>query len=54
MNYDEFKQMCHKTWDGKYNYLCIDMVKNKNEDKYHIFNDSKSTYIECICEAEAF
>ena len=27
MNYDEFKQMCHKTWDEKYNYLCIDMTK---------------------------
>ena len=31
MNYDEFKLMCHKAWDEKYNYLCIDMTKNKNE-----------------------
>ena len=28
MNYDEFKQMCHKAWDEKYNYLCTDMTKN--------------------------
>ena len=27
MNYDEFKQMCHKAWDEKYNYLCNDMTK---------------------------
>ena len=27
MNYDEFKLMCHKAWDEKYNYLCIDMTK---------------------------
>ena len=51
MNYDEFKQMCHKAWDEKYNYLCIDMTKNKNEGKYRIFNESKNT---CICETEAF
>ena len=54
MNYDEFKQMCHKAWDEKYNYLCIDMTKNKNDGKYRIFNESKNTYIECICETEAF
>ena len=54
MNYDEFKQMCHKAWDEKYNYLCIDMTKNKNDGKYRIFNESKTTYIECICETEPF
>ena len=54
MNYDEFKQMCHKAWDEKYNYLCIDITKNKNEGKYRIFNESKTTYIDCICETEPF
>ena len=54
MKYDEFKAMCHKAWNEKYNYLCIDMAKNKNEGKYRIFNESKTTYIECICETEPF
>ena len=54
MKYEEFKEMCHKAWDEKYNYLYIDMTKNKNEGKYRIFNESKTTYIECICETEAF
>ena len=54
MNYDEFKLMCHKAWDEKYNYLCIDMTKNKNEGKYRIFNESKTTYVECIPETEPF
>ena len=54
MNYDEFKLMCHKAWDEKYNYLCIDMTKNKNGGKYRIFNESKTTYIDCICETEPF
>ena len=54
MKYDEFKEMCHETWNEEYNYLCIDMTKNKNEGKYCIFNESKTTYIECICETNPF
>ena len=54
MKYNEFKEMCHKAWDEKYNYLYIDMTKNKNKGKYRIFNESKTTYIECICETEPF
>ena len=41
MNYDEIKEMCHKAWDERYNYLCIDTTKNKNDGKYRIFNESK-------------
>ena len=54
MKYDEFKEMCHKAWHEKYNYLCIDMTKNKNEGKYRIFNESKTTYIDCIPETNTF
>ena len=44
MNYDEFKLMCHKAWDGKYNYLCIDMTKNKNDGK-HVYSTKTKTYM---------
>ena len=54
MKSDEFKEMYHKAWDERFNYLCIDMTKNKNEGKYRIFNESKTTYIECIPETELF
>ena len=54
MNYDEFKQMCHKAWSERFDYLCIDMTKNKNEGKYRIFNESKTTNIECFPESEPF
>ena len=54
MKYDEVKQMCHKAWSENFNYLCIDMTKNKNQGNHHIFNEIKTTYIECICETEAF
>ena len=53
IKYDEFKELCHKAWSEKYNYLCIDMSK-KNDSKNRIFNESKPTYFECICETEAF
>ena len=54
MKYDEFKETCHKAWDEKYNYLCIDVTKNKNEGKYRIFNERKTTYIDCIPESNPF
>ena len=53
MKYDEFKEMCHKVWDEKLIYLCIDMVK-KNGGKYRIFNERKPTYIDCILETNLF
>ena len=54
MKYDEFKESCHKAWDERINYLCIDLTKNKNDGKYRIFNESKTTYIDCIPETEPF
>ena len=52
MKYDEFKEMCHKAWSERFNYLCIDVTKTKNEGKCRIFNESKATYNESICETE--
>ena len=54
MLYDEFKKMCRVAWSEKFNYLCIDMTKNKNECKYRIFNESKTTYLVCNPETEPF
>ena len=54
MIYDEFKEMCRVAWSEKFIYLCIDMAKNKNDGKYRIFNESKTTYIDCIPETEPF
>ena len=53
MVYDEFKEMCRVAWSEKFNYLCIDMTK-KNESNYRIFNEKKTTYIDCIPETEPF
>ena len=54
MKYDEVKEMCHKAWSERYNYLCIDMTKTKNDGKYRNFNENKTTYIDCIPETEPF
>ena len=39
MKYDEFKEMCHEAWSERFNYLCIDMVKNKDDGIYRFLND---------------
>ena len=54
MIYDEVKDMCPVAWDEKFNYLCIDRTKNKNEGNYRLFNESKNTYFDCIPETEPF
>ena len=54
MIYDEFREMCRVAWSENFNYLCIDMTKNKNDGKYRIFKESKTTYIDCIPETEPF
>ena len=54
MIYGEFKEMCRVAWSEKFNNLCIDKTKNKNDGKYRIFNESKTTYIDCIPEPEPF
>ena len=54
MLYSEFRELCKQAWSEKFNYLCIDLTKNKNEGKYHISNENIGTYIECIPESEPF
>ena len=54
MIYDEFEEMCRVAWSEKFNYLCFDITKNKNEGKYRISNESKDTYMDCISESEPF
>ena len=54
MKYDEIKGMCHKACSERLNYLSIGMTKNENEGKCRIFNESKTTFIECFLESEAF
>ena len=52
--YDEYKEMCSFAWSENFNYLCIDLNKNKNGSNFCTFNGSKNTYIECTPETEAF
>ena len=52
--YSELKEMCYKTWSERFNCLCIDMTKIKNEGKNRTFNESKNTYNECFPKTEHF
>ena len=54
MNYDEFKELCRKSWEEDYNYLYIDRSKKRDQGKYCIYNESKNSYIECTPERKPF
>ena len=56
MNYDVFKDLCRKSWEEDYNYLCIDRSKKRDRDqgKYCICNESKKTYIEATPQTKPF
>ena len=34
MKIGEFKKFCHDTWLKDYNFITIDLTKNKNNGKY--------------------
>ena len=54
MSYDEFKDLCRKSWEEDYNYLCIDRSKKRGQGRYCISNESKKTYIEATPQTKAF
>ena len=54
MSYEEFKELCRKSWEEDFNYLCIDRSKKKDQGRYCICNESKNTYIECIPQTKPF
>ena len=43
MNYDEFKELCGKSWEEDYKYLYIDRFKTRDQGKYCVCNESKKT-----------
>ena len=54
MSYDELKQLCRKSWEEDYIYLCIDISKNRNHGRYCICNENKNSYFECTPETRFF
>ena len=54
MNYDEFKDLCIKSWEEDYNYLYIDRSKKRDQGRYCICNESKKTYIEATPQTKPF
>ena len=54
MNYDEFKDLCRKSWDEDYNYLYIDRSKKRDQGKNCICNESKNTYLEAKPQTKPF
>ena len=44
MSYEEFKSLCREAWNGKFNYLLINRLEDKNGSRYRICNDSNPNY----------
>ena len=54
MSYGEFKELCRKSWEDDYNYLCIDRSKKRDQGRYCICNESKNTYLEATPQTKPF
>ena len=54
MKYDEFKELCRKSWEEDYNYLCIDRSKKRDQGKYCICNENKKNVYRSITSGETF
>ena len=54
MTYDEFQELCRKSWDEDYNYLYIDRFKKRDQGKFCICIESKQTYIEATPQTKPF
>ena len=54
MNYDEFKELCRKSWEEDYNYLYIDRFEKRDQGKYCICNESKKICIEATLQTKPF
>ena len=54
MTYDEFIELCRKSWDEEYSYLCIDSSNKKDQGRYCICKESKKTHIEATPQTKPF
>ena len=54
MKYDEFEELCRKSWEEDYNHLHIDRSKKRDKGKHCICNESKKTYIEATPQTKPF
>ena len=54
MSYDELKEVCRKSWEEDYSYLCIDRSKKRDQKRYCICKERKKTYIEATPQTKPF
>ena len=54
MSYDEFEELCRKSWDEDYNYFCFDISKKRDQVAYCICNENKKTCKETTPQTKAF
>ena len=54
MNYDEFKDLCRKSWEEDYNFIYIDRPKKEIKENIGFVMKAKKTYIEATPQTKLF
>ena len=42
LSFDEFKDLCKKSWEEDCNYICIDRSNKRDQRRYCVYNESKN------------
>ena len=54
MSYDEFKDLCRKSWEEEHNYLGFNKSRKRDQGRCCACNESKNTYTDCTFETKTF
>ena len=54
MSFDKSEQLCRKSWEEEYNHLYIDRSKKRDQGRYCICDERKSTSIDCFQATKPF
>ena len=54
MSYDEFKELCKKSWEEDYNYICFDRSKKRDLGRHCICSESKKNIYRSNTSDEGF
>ena len=54
MKYDEFQDLCRKSWEEDYNNLCIERSTKRDQGRYCTSNESKKNVYRSNTSDEGF
>ena len=54
MSFEKYKELCRKSWEEDYIYLCIDKSKKRDQGRYCIFNVKQKHMYRMYSSGEGF